>query len=265
MCLECPKVPPAPHWALSGRTAPPELGAPPRATQSQPCPPREAGAASSGARARGCVLATCWLCSRARTSKEDATKRPIGSRVGKMTLRRGLPAAGSGGGCGGCPGISFSARRSPHLRVERLGLGLGLGCRAGDVWPSLAAACSSCGSFLASARSRAAPRRAWTMDGRPQPAVPQRGLAPRRRGAPKSALSDALLPHVAEEKGRERGARHLPHLTELDAVAVGDQAGPRRVAVRQDHAKVRVHRADLRPARAAGGGLRPLGGLVRVE
>ena len=45
-------------------------------------------------------------------------KRPIGSRVGKITLRRGLPAAGSGVGCGGCPGISFSARRSPHL-LER--------------------------------------------------------------------------------------------------------------------------------------------------
>ena len=46
-------------------------------------------------------------------------KRPIGSRVGKMTLRRGFPAAGSGGGCGGCPGISFSARRSPHMLQKK--------------------------------------------------------------------------------------------------------------------------------------------------
>ena len=179
MCLECPKVPPAPHWALSGRTAPPELGAPPRATQSQPRPPREAGAASSGARARGCVLATCWLCSRARTSKEDATKRPIGSRVGKITLRRGLPAAGSGGGCGGCPGISFSARRSPHLLVER--------CRAGDFWPSLAAACSSCGSFLASLLETEQFRGAlgpWMAAHSQRCPSAQRGLAPRRLSPP---------------------------------------------------------------------------------
>ena len=56
-------------------------------------------------------------------------KRPIGSRVGKMTLRRGFPAAGSGGGCGGCPGISFSARRSPHLLERWEGSTSGLASR----------------------------------------------------------------------------------------------------------------------------------------